>query len=130
MVSTIHWTGTSTAGSAYWRSESATPPPSRVVGADDRVKADAAYRLACEGTALLWQGDFHNARQPLQATGRRIDRKPAQRGDSPADSFHLQRRARGHRARVLGRLLVLLADDDYCLNLRRRELADPHRTPH
>jgi methylase of polypeptide subunit release factors len=117
-VSTIHWTETNTPRSAHWHSESATPPPSRVVGADDRMKADTAYRLACEGTALLWRGDFHNARQLLQAMGRRIDRKPPRRGDSPAESFHLHRRARSHRARVLGRLLVLL-EDDHCLNLRR-----------
>ncbi|MCX4882257.1 class I SAM-dependent methyltransferase [Streptomyces sp. NBC_00847] len=118
MVSTIHWTETNTPRSAHWHSESATPPPSRVIGADDRMKADAAYRLACEGTALLWRGDFHNARQLLQAMGRRIDRKPSRQGNSPAESFHLHRRARSHRARVLGRLLVLL-EADYCLNLRR-----------
>ena len=117
-MSTIHWTETNTPRSAHWHSESATPPPSRVIGADDRMKADAAYRLACEGTALLWRGDFHNARQLLQAMGRRIDRKPARQGDSPAESFHLHRRARSHRARVLGRLLVRL-EDDYRLNLRR-----------
>ena len=117
-MSTIHWTETNTPRSTHWHSESATPPPSRVIGADDRMKADAAYRLACEGTALLWRGDFHNARQLLQAMGRRIDRKTSRRGDSPADSFHLHRRARSHRARVLGRLLVRL-EDDYCLNLRR-----------
>jgi methylase of polypeptide subunit release factors len=117
-VSTIHWTETNTPRSAHWHSESATPPPSQVIGADDRMKADAAYRLAREGTALLWRGDFHNARQLLQAMGRRIDRKPPRPGDSPADSFHLHRRARSHRARVLGRLLVRL-EDDYCLNLRR-----------
>ena len=117
-MSTIHWTETNTPRSARWHSESSTPPPSRVVGADDRMKADAAHRLACEGTALLWQGDFHNARQLLHAMGRRIDRKPPRPGDGPADSFHLHRRARSHRARVLGRLLVLL-EDDYRLNLRR-----------
>ncbi|WP_031229081.1 methyltransferase [Streptomyces niveus] len=117
-MSTIHWTETNTRRSAHWHSESATPPPSRVIGADDRMKADVAYRLACEGTALLWRGDFHNARQLLQAMGRRIDRKPARQGDSPAESFHLLRRARSHRARVLGRLLVGL-EDNYCLNLRR-----------
>lgn len=117
-MSTIHWTETNTPRSARWHSESATPPPHKVISADDRVKADMAYRLACEGTALLWQGDFHNARQLLQAMSRRINRKPPQRGDSPAESFHLHRRARGHRARVLGRLLVLL-DGDYRLNLRR-----------
>ncbi|MCX4683446.1 class I SAM-dependent methyltransferase [Kitasatospora purpeofusca] len=117
-MSTIHWTEINSPRSAHWHSESATPPPSRVIGADDRTKADAAYRLACEGGALLWQGDFHNARQLLQALGRRIDRKPSRQGGSPAESFHLYRRARGHRARVLGKLLVLL-EDDYCLNLRR-----------
>lgn len=117
-MSTIHWIETNTPRSAHWRSESATPPPSRVIGADDRMKADTAYRLACEGTALLWRGDFHNARQLLQAMGRRIDRKPPRPGDTPAESFHLHRRARSRRARVLGRLLVLL-DEDHCLNLRR-----------
>ncbi|MER5217869.1 class I SAM-dependent methyltransferase [Streptomyces sp. NPDC002838] len=117
-MSTIRWTETNTPRSAHWHSESATPPPRRVIVADDRMKADTAYRLACEGTALLWRGDFHNARQLLRAMSRRIDRKPPRRGDSPADSFHLHRRARSHRARVLGRLLVLL-EGDYCLNLRR-----------
>ncbi|WP_030394372.1 methyltransferase [Kitasatospora purpeofusca] len=117
-MSTIHWTEMNTPRSAHWHSESATPPPSRVIGADDRTKADTAYRLACEGGALLWRGDFHNARQLLQALGRRIDRKPSRQGGSPAESFHLHRRARGHRARVLGKLLVLL-DGDYVLNLRR-----------
>ncbi|MBB4942910.1 methylase of polypeptide subunit release factors [Streptosporangium album] len=117
-MSTIHWTESHTARSARWHSESATPLPRRVVVADDRTKADTAYRLACEGTALLWRGDFHNARQLLQAMSRRIGRKAPRPGDTPADSFHLHRRARGHRARVLGRLLVLL-EDDYSLGLRR-----------
>jgi hypothetical protein len=69
---------------------------------------------------LLWRGDFHNARQLLQAMGRRIDRKsnPTRPDATPAESFHLHRRARGHRARVLGKLLVLL-EDDHSLTLRR-----------
>ncbi|MFE9607649.1 methyltransferase [Streptomyces sp. NPDC006012] len=117
-MSTIHWTESSTHRCAHWHSESATPPPRTVISADDRMKADTAYRLACEGTALLWRGDFHNARQLLQAMSRRVDRRPPPPGDSPADAFHLHRRARGHRARVLGRLLVLL-EDGYRLDLRR-----------
>lgn len=117
-MSTIHWTESHTARSARWHSESATPLPGRVVVAGDRTRADTAYRLACEGTALLWRGDFHNARQLLHAMSRRVDRKPLRQGDSPADSFHLHRRARGHRARVLGRLLVVL-EDDFSLGLRR-----------
>ncbi|WP_433213487.1 methyltransferase [Microtetraspora malaysiensis] len=117
-MSTIHWTEDRTARSARWHSESATSLPGRVVVADGRMKADTAYRLACEGTALLWRGDVHDARQLLRAMSRRIDRKPPRAGDSPAESFHLHRRARSHRARVLSRLLVLL-EDDYSLALRR-----------
>ncbi|CAL9576808.1 Release factor glutamine methyltransferase [Streptomyces sp. enrichment culture] len=118
MNTTIHWTETNTPRSARWHSESAAPPPARVIGADDRLNAATAHRLACEGTALLWRGDFPGARQLLRAMGRRVDRKPPRPGENPADSFHQYRRARGHRARVLGRLLVLLADD-YRLDLRR-----------
>lgn len=69
----IHWLEADQACSAHWRSERGASPPKRVVLADDTLTADAAYRLACEGTALLWRGDFQNARQMLQAMGRRAD---------------------------------------------------------
>ena len=75
----INWNEAGEEKSARWRSESGTPPPRRVVIADDRMTADAAYRLACEGTALLWRGDFQNARQLLQAMARRADEKPRER---------------------------------------------------
>lgn len=117
-MSTMTWTEVDTVRSAPWHSESATPAPTRIVVADDRMTAETAYRLACEGTALLWRGDYHNARQLLQAMSRRVDRKAPGPGDSPAESFRLQRRARNHRARVLGKLLVQL-EDDHTLALRR-----------
>jgi SAM-dependent methyltransferase len=118
VVSTIRWTTGDTQQSARWHSENAAPLPRRTVVADDRMKANDAYRQACEGTALLWQGDFHNARQLLQAMGRRIDRKTPRSSTSPSESFHLHRRSSSHRARVLGKLLVLL-DGDHILALRR-----------
>jgi SAM-dependent methyltransferase len=118
VVSTIHWTTGNTQQSAHWHSENAAPLPRRTVLADDRMKANDAYRQACEGTALLWQGDFHNARQLLQAMSRRLDRKTPSPSTSLSESFHLHRRNSSHRARVLGKLLVLL-DDDYSLALRR-----------
>ncbi|WDI23381.1 class I SAM-dependent methyltransferase (plasmid) [Streptomyces enissocaesilis] len=117
-MSTIHWTQNNTPQSARWHSENAIPLPRRTVIADDRMKADDAYRQACEGTALLWQGDFHNARQLLQAMGRRIDRKSPRYSTSLNENFHLHRRNSSHRTRVLGKLLVLL-NDDYTLALRR-----------
>ncbi len=117
-MSTVHWTEDHTRHSARCHSENAAPLPRRTVVADDRMKANDAYRQACEGTALLWQGDFHNARQLLQAMGRRVDRKPPRSSTSSSENFHLHRRSSNQRARVLAKLLVLL-DDDYTLTLRR-----------
>jgi hypothetical protein len=106
---------------ARWRSESGWPAPAQVRLADDQLPADTAYRLACEGTALLWRGDFHNARQLLLALGRRLDRasrKPAGPAASPSEDFYRHRQAQGRRARVLGMLLIEL-DGDYHVALRR-----------
>jgi SAM-dependent methyltransferase len=122
-----------------WRAESGAPAPRRVVRADDTLSADSAYRLACEGTGLLWQGDFHNARQLLQALMRRAERKPRKASKtsktteatpstdtaaaslaaaSAAQHFHLHRQALGQRARTLGMVLVPL-NGDYTIPLRR-----------
>ncbi|MEV6769479.1 class I SAM-dependent methyltransferase [Nocardia sp. NPDC051030] len=117
-MSTIHWTEADTELSADWYSESSAPAPERIVLADDRTRADTAYRLACEGTTLLWRGDYHNARQLLQAMGRRIDRKAPPPQSDPRDAFLAQRKLRGHRARVLSRLVVVL-DETHALTLRR-----------
>ncbi|WP_425575931.1 methyltransferase [Streptomyces axinellae] len=104
----VHWSEDGAERSALWRSESGARPPGKVTVADDRMTADAAYKLACEGTALLWRGDYHGARQLLAALARRVDRKPPKQGATPSESFHLYRQARSRRARVLGMLLVPL----------------------
>lgn len=105
MDSVIHWQEEGMDYSARWRSESGMPAPRRVVIADDRMTADAAYRLACEGTALLWRGDFQNARQLLNAMARRAGKKPAKTAPMP-EGFHLYRQARSQRARTLNMLLI------------------------
>ena len=61
-MTSIHWDEGGKPHTAQWRSEAGLPPPKRLQIADDTLNADTAYRLACEGTALLWRGDFHNAR--------------------------------------------------------------------
>jgi methylase of polypeptide subunit release factors len=117
----IRWNEGGEEKSARWRSESGTSPPKRVVIADDRMTADTAYRLACEGTALLWHGDFQNARQLLQAMTRRANEKPRSRKKipaSPTEAFHLHRLAQSQRARVLG-LLLIPFDADHSIPLRR-----------
>ncbi len=126
----VRWTDEGRERTAPWRSERGAPPPRKVVVADDTTKADDAYALACQGVALLWRGDFHNARQMLNALATRVDRKhrrtkerrppspPKSPPKSPAEAFHLVRQARSQRARTLGMLLIQL-DDDYGISLRR-----------
>jgi SAM-dependent methyltransferase len=122
----VCWIESGEARSALWRSESGAPPPKRVVIADDYISADEAYGLACQGTALLWRGDFQNARQMLLALASRADRQLRKRKKSdassihgsPAETFHLHRQARSQRARTLGALLISL-DGDYGIALPR-----------
>jgi methylase of polypeptide subunit release factors len=117
----ITWHEAGAERSARWRSEAGVPPPKRVVIADDTMTADTAYRLACEGTAMLWRGDFQNARQLLQAMARRADRPPRKPRPVPAsatEAFHLHRQAQSQRARTLG-MLLLQFQEDHTLRLRR-----------
>ncbi len=124
----MDWIERGLAQSARWRSERGAAAPTQVVLADDSTSADTAYRLACAGTALLWRGDFHNARQLLQAMARRIDQPPrrkrraAKHADTSPDSamagFHQHRQAQAQRARILGSVLVQIGPD-YTMALRR-----------
>jgi len=121
----LNWDENGQQRTASWYADNT--PPKRVVLADDTLAADTAYRLACEGTALLWRGDFQNARLLLQAMMRRLD-KPAKRktrGKNQAipavdlaTGFHAHRQAQAQRARVLNSLLIELKDD-YSIALRR-----------
>lgn len=125
---TVSWTQDGAPREARWRSERGAPPPSTIVIADDTMGADYAYGLACQGIGLLWRGDFHNARQLLNALAHRADRRerkakpasPAPALGSPAmrDAFHRVRQARAQRARTLGMLLIEL-DAGYGIALRR-----------
>jgi hypothetical protein len=71
---TINWLEAGKNKTANWHSENDTPAPKLVQTADDTIKADAAHKLFCEGTAILWRGDFQNAKLLMQAISRRIDR--------------------------------------------------------
>lgn len=138
----LAWDGPDGPQSVRWRSENGTAPPKRVVAVDDTTPADTAYRLASEGTALVWQGDFQNARHLLIALARRVDRTPvkakararakartrAKSGieagaaeavpPSPSEAFHKRRMAQAQRAHTLGMLLVPF-DAGHVIPLRR-----------
>src|ERR1041384_3916102 len=85
------------------------------------MTADEAYGLAGQGTALLWRGDFQEARQMLTALGKRADRsrkRSRSAAASPADAFNLYRQARSQRTRTLNALLIPL-EPNYSIPLRR-----------
>jgi SAM-dependent methyltransferase len=116
------WVEDGQSHTARWHSEGGWPAPVRLVIADDRTTADSAYRLAKSGTAMLWRGDYRNARQLLTALGRRIDQHIARGKRMPradlAAVFRQQRADSAARAQLLGMLLVPL-DAGYGIPLRR-----------
>jgi methylase of polypeptide subunit release factors len=117
----ISWTEAEVLHEARWRSENGSPPPKRVVIGNDQTSADDAYRWACEGTAILWRGDYQNARQLMTAMSRRVERKPGKAKKpllTPIEAFNQHRQAQAQRARTLGRLL-LPVEADHQLTLRR-----------
>ena len=124
----IQWEEDGEQLSARWHSENGIRPHQKVVLADDTLTADLAYRLACEGTAMLYRGDFQNARQLLQALVRRVDKpsKKSHRADrlekekskSSLDTFNLHRLSQSQRARILGMLLIQV-NADHSISLRR-----------
>src|SRR3984893_10587356 len=121
-----HWTEGGEPRACRGRAGGGPPPARRGLIADDRITADDAYGLACQGTALLWRGDFQNARQMLLALASRADRQPRKAKKPlasavptlPAEAFHRYRQARSQRGRTLGALLVPL-DEDYGSPVRR-----------
>ena len=121
----ISWVEGGSSHSARWQSEAEVVAPKRVLIADDSINADTAYRLACEGTAILWRGDFHNAGQILQAMARRCEQKKSSKKNKPEtasidlkQAFNLHRVAQAQRARVLGMLLIEVGEN-YKISLKR-----------
>lgn len=124
----LRWVEGGRSCSARWHSENGISPHKKIQIADDTLTADIAYRLACEGNAMLYRGDFQNARQLLQALARRVD-KPAKKSKrvdsvakektrSPLDIFNLHRLSQSQRARILGMLLIQV-NADHSISLRR-----------
>jgi methylase of polypeptide subunit release factors len=127
-LTTLQWEDDGQTQSAKWHSENGIAPHKKIQIADDTLTADIAYRLACEGTAMLYKGDFQNARQLLQALVRRVD-KPSKKSKrvgrvekekdkTPLDTFNLHRLAQSQRARILG-MILLQVNADHSISLRR-----------
>lgn len=127
-VIALQWEEGGQTQSAIWKSENGIAPHKKIQVVDDTLTADVAYRLACEGRAMLYRGDFQNAKQLLQALVRRVDRpsKKSIRTDrvakdknkSSLDVFNLYRLAQSQRARILGMILIQV-NADHTIPLRR-----------
>lgn len=66
-------------------------------------------KYAAQGVAMLWVGDFHNAKQMLSAMDRRLAKTPRKKQPvkpTPAEEFYKIRQARAQRSRMLSLLLV------------------------
>jgi SAM-dependent methyltransferase len=121
-VQRMRWTEDAAVHELRWQSEKGLPPPKKVLIADDTLTADAAYRLASEGSVFLWRGDYQNAKQLLQALARRAER-PVKRNRKkmaketklnpevvnamePKALFNQHRQAQAQRARILDAILI------------------------
>lgn len=103
----VHWHEAGRDRRACWISDRHSAPAAVVV-AGDELRADQALTIARRGHAVLWRGDYRNARQLLAAMRRRLDRRGFRAGHSPADAFHRHRQVTAHRASLLNRLVVEL----------------------
>lgn len=120
-----HWSEGGLEHRALWHPESGRQPPKRIVVIDDTCTADTAFRLASQGSSMLWRGDFHNARQLLNAVARRIDqhrsKHQARHGKdkaAPREAFNQHRLAQSQRANLLNAILIEL-DEGFGIGLHR-----------
>ncbi|MBS1174705.1 MAG: methylase of polypeptide chain release factor [Burkholderiaceae bacterium] len=120
----LNWPENETTQTALWVSESGTNPPKHMTLADDTLSAENAHRLASEGHALLWRGDFQNARHLLQALTRRLDKLKSKKTNknkiiqSNLEVFHQHRMAQAQRAHILN-AIVIVVEKNHHIDLRR-----------
>ena len=107
----VAWADGDTPRSDLWRSESGWPAPTTVVTGDDSLTAETALRLASSGTAVLWTGDFHNAKQLLAAMGKRLGPSARPKNDDITAAFSRSRDEALRRSTLLGMLLVPVSAD-------------------
>lgn len=98
-----------------WVSENQFTPPKKVMVVDDSFPAAQYTSLASQGVSFVWKGDYHNAKQLLQAVQRRI-KKHVPEGDvndpqSMAKEFYRHRQHQAYKAQLLSRLMICVEAD-------------------
>jgi methylase of polypeptide subunit release factors len=98
-----------------WVTENNFSPSKKVIVVDDTFSANQYMSLASQGVSFIWKGDFHNAKQLLQAVQRRIKKHtPANRDTDPlnmAKEFYRYRQHQAHKAQILSRLMIVVEAD-------------------
>ncbi|XKH54385.1 class I SAM-dependent methyltransferase [Citricoccus nitrophenolicus] len=111
----LTWDQAGVTASARWWSANGRPAPKKLVAVDDRLTTVQAVKYAAQGTAMLWLGDFYNAKQILSAIDRRLAKGRSGAAAQPvigdADAFYRLRQARAQRSRMMSLMLVPLAFD-------------------
>ena len=108
----------------HWLSESALDRPKSWIEVRDDLNTHEALRLAKAGTGMIWQGDFHNARQLLLAMSKRLisKKQTEQLLNKPIlERFHIHRLHQSQRLNVLSKLLIPI-DASYRIELKRAPL--------
>lgn len=112
-----------------WMTETLIPQPKKILFLQKGVSPEEFISQASQGTAFVWQGDYHHAKVFLNAVDKRIRgrRENSGRGSSSrktaetvnlTEAFHLERQAQSSRVRILAKLLVEI-NPDFQLNLLR-----------
>lgn len=111
----LTWEQAGVTASAAWWSANSRPAPKKLVAVDDRLTAVQAVKYAAQGTAMLWLGDFYNAKQILSAIDRRLANGKGGAAARPvigdADAFYRLRQARAQRSRMMSMILVPISFD-------------------
>ncbi|NUL48736.1 class I SAM-dependent methyltransferase [Cellulosimicrobium funkei] len=112
---TLTWEQAGVTACATWWSANGRPAPKKLVAVDDRLTTVQAVKYAAQGTAMLWLGDFYNAKQILSAIDRRLAKGRSGAAARPvlgdADAFYRLRQARAQRSRMMSLMLVPLTFD-------------------
>lgn len=105
-----------------WVTENQFSHPKKLIVIDDTFSADRYVSLASQGVSFVWQGDFHNAKQLLQAVQRRIKKHVAEsQATDPqtmAKEFYRHRQHQAHKAQLLSRLMICV-EADFSIQLPR-----------
>lgn len=109
--------------SLAWQSEHQAKAPRQYVYADDRLSAPVALQLVRRGVAIIWQGDYHQAKQLLSAMARQIDKSKKRKAlpENMLERFNLHRLAQSQKAQLLNLLLMKIqVENDGTMQVQAR----------